>query len=177
MAGWGGVGRASVVIPPARAEAARSSRSAASARRAARLGTAEPKTANSRRVIRVPAFALNTLRTHHQRQVAERLACPIPWGDERLVFTTELGTLVDGKNLLRFFKRHVEKAGLDPKEFNLHSLRHSAATLLLSEGVSEMLGHSSVRISLDVYSHVLPHLQEEAAAKMDQVLTGAAEVS
>ena len=66
---------------------------------------------------------------------------------------------------------------LDPEEFNLHSLRHSAATLLLSEGVSEMLGHSSVRISLDVYSHVLPHLQEEAAAKMDSLLTGAAGVS
>lgn len=73
------------------------------------------------------------------------------------------------------FKAHVAKAGMDPASFTFHGLRHSAATLMLVLGVpakvvAEALGHSRVGLTPDVYSHVLPHLQEEAAAKMDGLL-------
>jgi integrase len=67
----------------------------------------------------------------------------------------------------------LRKAGLP--DIRWHDLRHSAATLLLTQGVhpkvvQEMLGHSSVMLTLDVYSHVLPDLQDEAAASMERVL-------
>ena len=73
------------------------------------------------------------------------------------------------------FKAHVAKAGMDPASFTFHGLRHSAATLMLVLGVpvkvvAEALGHSRVGLTPDVYSPVLPHLQEEAAAKMDGLL-------
>lgn len=135
---------------------------------------AEPKTASSRRVVKLPAFAVEALRVHRTRQREERVGAMI-WADPGLVFTTEVGTTLDGRNVLRTFKTHVARAGMDPGAFTFHSLRHSAATLMLALGVpakvvAEALGHSRVGITLDVYSHVLPHLQEEAAARMDALL-------
>lgn len=134
----------------------------------------EPKTAASRRVVKLPAFAVEALRVHRTRQLAARLASPI-WADPALVFTTEIGTFLDGNNILKCFKGHVARAGMDPASFTFHGLRHSAATLMLALGVpakvvAEALGHSRVGITLDTYTHVLPHLQEEAAARMDGLL-------
>jgi integrase len=83
------------------------------------------------------------------------------------------GTLLDGPNMLRTYHRVVDKAGLPRIRF--HDLRHTAATLLLRRGVhpkivSEMLGHSPVAITLDIYSHVVPDLQQLAADAMDETL-------
>lgn len=134
----------------------------------------EPKTASSRRVVKLPAFAVESLREHRIRQEVERAKAHV-WADSSLVFATEIGTVIDGRNLLRLFKAHVKAAGMAPESFTFHGLRHSAATLMLALGVhpkvvAEGLGHSRVGITLDVYSSVLPHLQDEAAAKMDGLL-------
>lgn len=77
--------------------------------------------------------------------------------------------------LLRWFGKLLKQAGLSHMRF--HDLRHSAATILLAAGVhpkvvQELLGHSSISITLDVYSHVLPSMQQEAASKMDDLFKG-----
>lgn len=136
----------------------------------------EPKTATSRRVVKLPSFALEALKAHRVAQIEERLAAHA-WADAGIVFASEIGTHLDPSNTLKAFKGHVKRAGLDPAEYTFHSLRHSAATLMLALGVApkvvaETLGHSRVGVTLDVYSHVLPHLQEEAANKMDRLLAG-----
>src|SRR6185312_13490788 len=74
----------------------------------------------------------------------------------------------------RSFKRYLDKAGLS-REIRFHDLRHTAATLLLASGVnvkvvSEMLGHSNVSITLQIYAHVLPHMQQSAVQAMEQML-------
>lgn len=98
---------------------------------------------------------------------------------ERAGIHDTFGSPIDGRNLLREFKGLLGKAGLEPAAFNFRSLRHSAATLMLDQGVpakvvAETLGHSTIAMTLNVYTHVLPHLQEEAAAKMDHLLSAAA---
>lgn len=96
------------------------------------------------------------------------------WRDLDLVFPNSVGKPLDGTNLLRYqFRPLLTRAGLPP--LRLHDLRHTAATLLLGRGinpkiVSELLGHASVAITLDLYSHVLPHMQQSAAAEMDAAL-------
>lgn len=134
---------------------------------------AEPKNASSRRVVKLPEFAIDALRRHRTRQVEERLAAPV-WEDPNLVFATTVGTPIDGRNFLREFKEIADRAGM-PAAFTVHSLRHSAATLMLALGVQpkvvqEALGHSRIAVTMDLYTHVLPHLQDEAAAKMDLLL-------
>jgi integrase len=94
--------------------------------------------------------------------------------DHNLVFASMVGTPLQGPNLLRTYYRVVAKAGLPRIRF--HDLRHTAATLLLLQGVpakvvSEMLGHANSAITLDLYSHVLPDMQEQAAAAMEDMLT------
>jgi integrase len=89
------------------------------------------------------------------------------------VFTTTLGTPLDPRNLLRVFYAILEKSGLPRLPF--HDLRHSAATLLLVQGVHprvvmELLRHTDFATTMDVYSHVIPTLRSEAANQMDQIL-------
>lgn len=137
------------------------------------FGFAEPKTEGSRRTINLPAVAVAALREHRARQVAERLRVGPAWDDGDLVFCTTIGTALDASNVTRAFQRHLAAAGIPRRRF--HDLRHSAATLLMLQGVSarvvqEMLGHSSVTVTLGTYSHVLPALKREAADRMDDVL-------
>jgi integrase len=137
----------------------------------------EPKTARSRRRRTLPETAIVALREHRRRHLQERLAAGPIWqdGGRRLVFVTTDGQPIDGIHLLRYrFLPILRQAGLPRIRF--HDLRHTAATLLLLQGinpkiVSELLGHSSVAITLDLYSHVLPDMQQQAAAAMDMVLT------
>ena len=92
------------------------------------------------------------------------------------MFATEVRRPIDARNLIRSsFLPALKRAGLSPMRF--HDLRHTAATLMLSRGVhpkivAETLGHARVGITLDVYSHVTPTMQREAAAVMDEVLRG-----
>ena len=128
---------------------------------------AELKTEKSRRSIALPASAVASLRMHRERYGAE----PLPTA---LVFTADRGGPVHKRNLLRrWFYPLLKRAGLPKVRF--HDLRHTHASLLLAEGVhpkvvQERLGHSQVSVTLDVYSHVAPSLQVEAAAKVDALL-------
>lgn len=133
------------------------------------------KTKKSDRPI-VMSPALNkALKEHRNRQLKERLAAGANWMDYDLVFTSGNGLPLDVNNLSRYlFKNILKKAGLDNMKY--HGLRHSFATFLLSEGVNpkivqEMLGHSSIGITLDTYSHVLPTLQKEAVQKINKKLS------
>jgi len=92
------------------------------------------------------------------------------------VFTTTLGTPLDGISVTRRFQRILREADLPRQRF--HDLRHACASLLLAQGVParvvmETLGHSEISLTLNTYSHVLPALGREAAAQMDEVLSGA----
>lgn len=136
----------------------------------------EPKTASSRRRVALPVAAVDALRHHRERQAVERAQLGAAWEDNDLVFPNGLGRPLDNINLLKYwFLPLLKKAGLPRIRF--HDLRHTAATLLLGQGVnikvvSEMLGHADVSITLRVYAHVMPHMQREAVHAMDRLLSG-----
>ena len=90
------------------------------------------------------------------------------------IFPSPIGTPLDPSNIVKAYKRSLKAAGLP--EIRFHDLRHTAATLMLQEGINpkivqERLGHSDISLTLNTYSHVLPHMQEDAAEKMDELLT------
>jgi integrase len=139
-----------------------------------------PKTNASRRSIVLAPSTLALLRAHRTRQLEQRLAVGSEWRDHGFVFTRPDGEPLDGRALGRDtgFRGIVERAGLPPMRW--HDLRHAAATLLLSANVhpkvvQDMLGHSTIAITLDTYSHVVPRLQEQAASTMEALLTSALE--
>ena len=133
----------------------------------------ELKSVRSRRTIMLPAVVTVALKAKRVRQLEERLAAGGEWEDTGLVFTTPIGTPVDPRNATRLFHALLVAADLRPVRF--HDLRHTAATLLLAQGVDhrtimETLGHSQVSFTLNTYTHVLPTLQRDAAARMDAIL-------
>lgn len=139
------------------------------------LRTAEPKSVRSRRTVRMPSVVVSALRSHRTRQLEDRMAAGIEWTDSGLVFTSPIGTALDPRNVTREFRGLLESASLPAIRF--HDLRHTAATLLLAQGVDprtimETLGHSQISLTMNTYSHVLPALQANAAARMDAVLKG-----
>ena len=131
----------------------------------------EPKTAAGRRNVVLPLMALEALRGHRTRQLAEQLKMGPAWQHSDLVFANQVGAPVEKQNLVRrSFKPLLEAAGLPSIRF--HDLRHTAATLLLLQGVhpkvvQERLGHANIAITMDIYSHVLPTLQQDAADRLD----------
>jgi len=133
----------------------------------------EPKTPKSRRTIPLPAGVMQDLKEHKKEQAAEKLRNR-DYQDYDLVFASEKGTPLDLHNIVRrHFKPLLKDAGLP--DINIYALRHTCATLLLMAGenpkvVSERLGHSSVTMTLDTYSHVLPDMQEEATKKLEGIL-------
>lgn len=140
------------------------------------LALSAPKTAHARRKVILTDFAVSALRRHRISQAEERLKAGALWEDSGLTFPNETGKPMDAGNLLyRSFKPLLAKAGLPKIRF--HDLRHSAATLLMSKGihpkiVSEILGHSQISITLDLYSHVVPTMQQEAKEAMEAILQG-----
>jgi integrase len=133
-----------------------------------------PKTRRSLRSVHLPHSAVQALLRHRELQDAERARANGSWHDRGLVFPNTLGGYADYTNLMpRHFKPLLKEAGLPDIRF--HDLRHTCATLLFTRGVhpkivSEMLGHSSVSITLDVYSHVIPGLGDAAATAMEEAL-------
>jgi integrase len=135
---------------------------------------AEPKTSRSRRTIPLPATTVKALSEHKRRQGAERLRIGSEWQDHGLVFPTTIGTPYTLSSLTsKWLKPALVKAELTG--FNLYSLRHTHATLLLANGenakvASERLGHSTIVLTLDTYSHVLPDMQQGAAERIENLL-------
>lgn len=124
-------------------------------------------------VVPLPQFAVTTLRLHPTRQAAERLTAGLAWTDADLVFSTEVGTPLEPRNVLRRFQVITTRLGL--AGVSLHTLRHSVASFLVAAGthtkvVSDHLGHSSYAITADVYSHVTPVQAREAADRLDAAL-------
>jgi len=134
------------------------------------------KTRHSRRRIALTPTAVTALRQHRLRQAEERLRLGPVWADLDLVFPDLAGKIQNPISFVdKRFKPLLKKAGLPNIRF--HDLRHTCATLLLGRGVnpkvvSEMLGHATIAITLGMYGHVLPHMQEQAAALMDKMLWG-----
>jgi integrase len=108
----------------------------------------DPKSATSRRTIALPEEAIAALRAHRARQNQERLAAGEHWAGYGLVFATQIGTPLLQRNVIRDFKKALERAGL-PQTIRFHDLRHAHATLMLRAGVplkvaSGRLGHGSM---------------------------------
>jgi integrase len=130
---------------------------------------ASPKTAHSKRTIALTEMAVDALRAHWQAHQLEGHR-------SALVFCTRSGGHYHNPRIIatQWFNEHLDKAGL-PHIYHFHTLRHTCATLLLSRGVnvkvvSELLGHSNISITLNIYSHVLPPMQQSAVTAMASLL-------
>jgi integrase len=138
------------------------------------LRLSQPKTRKSRRHVLLTEVALASLRRHGAAQSAERSRRGIGWQELDFVFASRGGRPLYATNVIkRSFPRILKSAGL--RQIRFHDLRHTTATLLLDQGVhpkivSEMLGHSSIGITLDLYSHATPTMQETAISALDRLL-------
>ena len=132
----------------------------------------EPKTPTSRRPVSLPATLVHKLAAHKRAQAEQRLRVGASWQAHDLVFCGRHGLPLSIPNITyRYFRPLLEKAKLP--HMRLYDLRHSHATLLLIAGehpkvVSERLGHASIRITMDTYSHVLPNMQERTATQLEK---------
>jgi integrase len=134
----------------------------------------EPKTARSRRTVYLAPGTVGALSEHRRRQVEDQLALGSEWNNTGLVFTAPTGRPVDATWAIKCFHRALDQGGLP--RVRIHDLRHTAATHLLRRGmhpkvVQELLGHSTISLTLDTYSHVAPALHAEVANHM-QALFG-----
>ncbi|MET7853170.1 site-specific integrase [Streptomyces avermitilis] len=125
------------------------------------------------RALPLPAMCIAPLRWHRMRQVAVRQRAGESWDDGGHVFATRNGRPVEPRNMYRSFTRVAESAGL--RVIRLHDARHGCATLLTAAGVAprvvmEILGHSQISITMDVYTHVVQDTQREAISHMDRLL-------
>ena len=136
----------------------------------------EPPKNGKGRSIKLTPGAIEALRGHLGRQLKEIERAGDCYKDQGLAFPSQKGTTMSAKNLTaRSFKPLLAKADL-PRSVRLHDLRHTCATLLLGKGVhpkivQELLGHATIAITLDTYSHVLPNMQSEAVKAIEEVLT------
>jgi integrase len=137
-----------------------------------KLAVGPTKSAKGRRTVKLTKDATASLGSHLTRQLEEIDVLGDHFQDQGLVFCTSKGTLINPTNLRkRSFAPLLVRAGLPHITF--HQLRHTAATILLLKNVnpkivSEMLGHASIAITLDTYSHVLPNMQDSAVAAMEE---------
>ncbi len=136
------------------------------------------KTKASKRRILIPQWTVEKLRIHRERQELEKIRLGEVWDDSLdLVFPNTVGGKMIPDNFVkRQFKHKLRAVGLS-EDFRFHDLRHTFATLMLSQGVnvkvvSEMLGHADITITLRVYAHVLPTMQQIAASEIDSIIDG-----
>lgn len=131
----------------------------------------EAKTARGQCKVMLPSFVMNTLQVHRLQQQETRNKVGSDWVEKDLIFCGLQGDYFNPNYLLRMFKKVLVEAGLP--HMRIHDLRHSAATILLSMGVhpkvvQEILGHSTISMTMDTYSHVLPSMQQEATDGWDK---------
>jgi integrase len=136
----------------------------------------DPKTSRARRTVTIPKTVEQTLLRHRKEQVEQRLQAGPEYQDHGFVFAVSNGSPLDWKVVVqRHFKPIAKRAGLP--RIRPYDLRHTCATLLLGSGenvkvVSERLGHASAALTLDVYSHVLPDMQQRAADRIESLIFG-----
>jgi len=135
----------------------------------------EPKTEKSRRTLTLPPSLVAALRAQKVRQLEERLLAGERWQDNGFVFASTIGTPTDARNVIRSWHRVQAANGLPRRSF--HSTRHAAASLMLAEGVpvkvvQEVLGHSLLSTTADIYGHLFPEAFEQAADAMERALVG-----
>ena len=140
------------------------------------LAFKQPKTARSRRAVELAPLTINELKRHRKDQAQHRLLMGSSYANQDLVFPEPDGRPWGPNKLSSAFAALMRRTGF--KGFRFHDLRHSHATQLLKQGihpkiVSERLGHGTIAITLDTYSHVLPGLQKEAADRIDIALRDA----
>lgn len=132
-----------------------------------------PKTRQSFRTIPISDDVVNILKQHKSKQDEVKALLGNGYRDHSLIFASEIGTPIDPRNFTRHFQIAIEKAGLPKTRF--HDMRHSHATMLLTldehpKIVQERLGHSTIQMTLDTYSHVMPGMQEKASSRIAEVL-------
>jgi len=132
------------------------------------------KTRSSARTIVIGKETMSLLKEHQQRQFNEITRMGKRWQDHDLVFPSTIGTPFNPRNLFRQYKSLLNEAGVPSIRF--HDLRHTAASLMLNHGipvliVSKRLGHAKPSITLDIYGHLIPSMQEQVAKMMDEVIT------
>ncbi len=134
----------------------------------------ETKTRRGRRQVNLTPRTVNTLKAHRKRQLEERMRLSGLYKDHGLIFATGIGTPVNPENLVnRSFKPLLKRASLP--EIRFHDLRHTCATLLLGRGVhpkivQELLGHATIAMTLDTYSHYIPSMGDQASGAMGDAL-------
>jgi integrase len=134
---------------------------------------AEPKTQKSRRSILLAPGTIEILKQHRLKQLEAKQQAGEDWEERDLVFCTSVGTPLNPNKVLERFGTLLKRAGLP--HIRLHDLRHSTATIMLKldvhpKIVQELLGHSRIAETLDIYSHVLPTMQEGAINKLNNNL-------
>lgn len=139
------------------------------------LSISEPKTSNARRSVDLDPETVGQLRAWEARLAREREVAGEVWEETGLVFVDELGGALNPSTVTRTFTRLAARAGLPP--IKLHGLRHSHATAMLAAGISpkvaqERLGHFSVSLTLDTYSHTVAGMQAEAARQVASLIDG-----
>lgn len=133
------------------------------------------KTRNSKRNLTLPTLALNALKAHRKMQLAERLRAGADWDNAHdLVFTTPDGLPVNPSHVRDVLATLLAVASIPNVRY--HTLRHTAATLLLLDGtplfdVSRVLGHAEIGTTSDIYGHLVPEMTASAAARMDTLLS------
>jgi integrase len=132
----------------------------------------DPKTEKSKRTIPLASVTVQALKAHRARQLEEQ-ARKGAMGREGMVFTTERGQPIHGPNLSKVLYAHLDRLGLP--RVTVHDLRHSAATVLYAAGVplpviSDILGHSTIRVTSDLYRHRVPELAKDAAERMQEAV-------
>ena len=137
-----------------------------------KLTLVDMKTVRSLRALVLPHFAVVTLAAHCAQQLRERAPRGTRWRETGFVFTTQIGTPQDGPAVSRRFRLMLQKAGFVAAR--LHDLRHLRASALLAQGVHprlavEALGHSTIVVTMNTYSLVIPSLRKAAAGKVEEV--------
>lgn len=145
-----------------------------SGRRRGYLAEVETKTTASVRTIALPAVTVEALLEHRAAQQA-KAADAVVWVDPDLVFTTHVGTWLDPRNVYGYWHALCDRAGV--RRCRPHDLRHTAASVLLLQGtdmrtVMEILGHTRMATTSDLYTHVLAEVKADAAQRMDTFLRG-----
>ncbi|WP_242605681.1 site-specific integrase [Frankia sp. Cppng1_Ct_nod] len=132
------------------------------------------KTVRSHRKLPIPTRLAELLRQHRVAQAGERFERGDSWTETGLVFTTTIGTPLEPRNVNRRFDQLRATAGLP--WLRLHDLRHAFASMLFSEGVPartvmELLGHSTIQLTMNTYTHVMPETQREAVGRLEHLFT------